>query len=229
MFKEFFFVCSIIIVHELGHFLASRIFKWNLDKIAVYPFGGCVKFSEKINRPIKEELIILLSGPVFQIIFFFIVYFLSTKGVGLSYRNINIFEKYHYTLLIFNLLPIYPLDGGRILNLILNYLFPYKKSNIFVIIISVLIILIIIFLYKNLNFTLMGILLLTELFIYLKNQNYLYNRMLLERYMEPKKYKKLKVINNKDSMYKDKRHIIKYQDKYITEKDYLNKRFKVIK
>ena len=75
----------------------------------------------------------------------------------------------------------------------------------------------------------MGILLLTELFIYLKNQNYLYNRMLLERYIEPKKYKKLKVINNKDSMYKDKRHIIKYQDKYITEKDYLNKRFKVIK
>lgn len=229
MFKEFFFVFSIIIVHELGHFLASRIFKWNLDKIAVYPFGGCVKFSEKINRPIKEELIILLSGPIFQIIFFFIIYFLSTKGVGLSYRNINIFEKYHYTLLIFNLLPVYPLDGGRILNLILNYLFPYKKSNIFVIIISVLIILIIIFLYKNLNFTLMGILLLTELFIYLKNQNYLYNRMLLERYMEPKKYKKLKVINNKDSMYKDKRHIIKYHDKYITEKDYLNKRFKVIK
>lgn len=226
MFKEFSFVFSLIIIHELGHLFASKLYKWDLDKIAVYPFGGCVKFSEKVNRPIKEELIILLSGPIFQIVFFLFVYFLSIKGMLLSYRNLSIFETYHYTLLIFNLLPIYPLDGGRILNLILNYFFPYKKSNKVIIVLSVLLILTIVPLYKNLNFTFMGILLLTEIFIYLKNQNYLYNKMLLERYITPKKYKKLKVIKNKDSMYKDKRHIIKYNDKYITEKEYLKKRFR---
>ena len=49
MFKEFSMVFALIIVHEMGHFLAAHHFKWNLDKIAVYPFGGCVKFDEKIN------------------------------------------------------------------------------------------------------------------------------------------------------------------------------------
>jgi len=229
MFKEFSYVFIIIIVHELGHLFASLIFKWNLDKIAVYPFGGCVKFSEKVNRPIKEELIILLSGPFFQIIFFYLVYILSINGIGLSYRNILIFESYHYTLLLFNLLPIYPLDGGRILNLILNYFFPYKKSNKLVIFLSIIMIFVCFYFYKNFNFILMGILLLSEIFIYFKNQNYLYNRMLLERYIDPLYFDKFKIIDNKDLMYKDKRHIIKYKDKYITEKDYLNRRFKVMK
>lgn len=221
-------VFFIIIIHELGHLLMARYYKWDFDKIAIYPFGGCTKFDEKINRPMKEELLILLNGPFFQILLFIIIFLLQKEGL-ITFRNYTIFKHYHYTLLFFNLLPIYPLDGGRILNIMINYILPYKKGNKLVIIISTFIILIMLFLYKNLNFTLMGILLLFELIIYFKRQNFLYNRMLLERYMFPFKFNKLKIIKNKNSMYKDKRHIILYKDKYITEKDYLNQRFKVMK
>lgn len=228
MFKEFFFVFSIVIIHELGHLVAAQYYKWELDKIAIYPFGGCVKFNEKINRKIKEELIILIMGPLIQIALFLIVKELSKYGL-MTYRNLEIFKTYHYTLLIFNLMPIYPLDGGRILNLILSYFFPYKKSNKITIISSILIIIPLLFLYKNANFTMMAIMLITEIIIYFKRQPYLYNKMLLERYIDKKEYKKFKIIKNKDSMYKDKRHIILYKNKYITEKDYLNKRFKVMK
>jgi len=228
MFKEFSFVFSLIIIHELGHLSAAMYYKWNLDKIAIYPFGGCVKFSEQVNRKIKEELIILIMGPLTQIIFYFLMIQLSQKGF-MTYRNIEIFKTYNYTLLAFNLLPIYPLDGGRILNLILNYFFPYKKGNKITIISSVLILIPLIALYRNMNFTLMGILLFTEVLIYSKRQSYLYNKMLLERYINPKEYKKFKIIKNKNLIYKEKRHIILYKDKYITEKDYLTKRFKVIK
>ena len=206
----------------------ARYYKWDFDKIAIYPFGGCTKFDEKINRPMKEELLILLNGPFFQILLFIIIFLLQKEGL-ITFRNYTIFKHYHYTLLFFNFLPIYPLDGGRILNIMINYILPYKKGNKLVIIISTFIILIMLFLYKNLNFTLMGILLLFELIIYFKRQNFLYNRMLLERYMFPFKFNKLKIIKNKNSMYKDKRHIILYKDKYITEKDYLNQRFKVMK
>ena len=206
----------------------ARYYKWDFDKIAIYPFGGCTKFDEKINRPMKEELLILLNGPFFQILLFIIIFLLQKEGL-ITFRNYTIFKHYHYTLLFFNLLPIYPLDGGRILNIMINYILPYKKGNKLVIIISTFIILLMLFLYKHLNFTLMGILLLFELIIYFKRQNFLYNRMLLERYMFPFKFNKLKIIKNKNSMYKDKRHIILYKDKYITEKDYLNQRFKVMK
>lgn len=206
----------------------AKHYKWNFDKIAIYPFGGCTKFNEKINKSMKEELFILLNGPFFQILLFLAIFLLQKENL-INYRNYCLFKNYHYTLLFFNLLPIYPLDGGRMLNIIINYLLPFKKGNKLVILISTIMILTILFMYKSLNFTLMGILLLSELFLYLKRQNFLYNKMLLERYMTPFNFDKFKIIKNKNSMYKDKRHIILYKDKYITEKDYLNKRFKVKK
>ena len=226
MFKEFSMIFLIIIIHELGHLMAAKYYKWNFDKIAIYPFGGCLKFDEKVNRSLKEELFILISGPLFQIGLFFIISFFQTRGL-MTYRNFIIFKTYHYTLLIFNLLPIYPLDGGRILNIIVNFIMPYKKGNRLVVIISFVIIIIMMFFYKNMNFTLMGILLTSELFLYLKRQNYLYNRMLLERYMDNLYFKKLKKINNKDSMYKGRRHLILFNNKYITEREYLKERFRV--
>lgn len=226
MFKEFAFVLSIIIVHELGHLTVAHFFKWRTGKITIYPFGGCCKFDEEINKPLKEELIILITGPLTQIIFCLIVGYLSQKGF-MTYRNYSIFKTYNYTLLFFNLLPIYPLDGGRILNIITSYFIPYKKSNKLIILISIITIIVFLFLYKNLNFTMMGILISAEIILYLQRQDYLYNRMLLERYMIKHNFKNLKIIKNKNNMYKDKRHIILYKNKYITEKDYLKERFKV--
>ncbi len=226
MFKEFSYVFIIIIVHEIGHLIAAKICSWNFDKIEVYPFGGCVKLDDKINRSMKEELFILIAGPVMQILFFYVCYLFLNEGF-ISYRNFLIFKNYHYTLLIFNLLPIYPLDGGRILNIIINFFMPFKKSNKITICLSFLLIFSLLFFYKSLNFTLMGILLITELIVYFKRQDFLYNKMLLERFINPFKFKKMKIIKNKDNMYKDKRHIILYKDKYITEKEYLKERFKV--
>lgn len=218
----------IIIIHELGHLFISYCFKWNLDKITIYPFGGCVRFNEKINRPIMEELLILLGGPFFQILLFFIVYILYTNGF-VSYRNFLIFKNYHYTLLVFNLLPVYPLDGGRIVNLFFNLFFPYKIGNKINIVISSFSLVLLFFCYKSLNFLLMSILIFFELVFYFKNQNYLYNKLLFERYMSPCFYEKFKVIKSKDLMYKDRRHVILYNGSYITERDYLNERFRVIK
>ena len=227
MFKEFGMVFLIIVVHELGHLFTGLYFKWNFDKIVIYPFGGCLKFDEKINRSLKEELFILLGGPITQIVLYFVISFFTNKGL-MIYRNFLIFESYHYSLLLFNLLPIYPLDGGRILNILMNYLLPFKKGNKVVIFISFLIVLTVMFFYKNLTFTLMSLLIIFELVLYLKRQDFLYNRMLLERYIGSFHFKRLKKINNKNNMYKECRHVVLYKDKYITEKSYLTERFKVI-
>lgn len=226
MFKEFLMVLLIIIVHEFGHLSAALYFGWNISKIVIYPFGGCCKFDENVNRPLKEELVILLCGPLIQIVLCFFVGFLCNNGF-MTYRNYEIFKTYHYTLLFFNLMPIYPLDGGKLLNIFINYLMPFKKGNKLVVFVSVIIVLIMIFSYRNLNFIMMGILLLSELVLYFKRQDFLYNRMLFERYITDFGFKRLKTINNKNNMYKDCRHVIFYKGKYITEKSYLKKRFKV--
>lgn len=225
MYKEFIIVFLIIIIHELGHFILAKAFKWNIDKISIYPFGGCVKFNEKINKPIYQEFIILLAGPFFQIVLFIIINILFNNNI-INYRNYILFRSYHNTILLFNLLPIYPLDGGKLLNLICNYLFPYKKGNKLVIYISYLLVLILIVRLKNLNLFLIGVFLISEITIYFKRQDYLYNKFLLERYLNSFKFNKLKIVKNKNDMYKEKRHVLKVKSKYYTEKEYLNKRFK---
>lgn len=224
MFKEFIVIFSIIIIHELGHFLFSYVFKWNLDKICIYPFGGTIKFNEKLNKPLYQELIILLGGPIVQIIYFIFIYLLFNKGI-ITYRNFSIFKEYNKTLLFFNLLPIYPLDGGRILNILNNYIFTYKLSNKITIIISYIFIILILLKINNVNLSSMIILLGYETFIFIRRQDYLYNKLLLERYIESFNFQKFKVINDKNNFYKDKRHIIKNNNKYITEKEFLIKRY----
>lgn len=225
MYKEFIIISLIIIIHEFGHAITALAFKWHLEKIAIYPFGGCVKFSEDINRPMYQELLILLAGPLTQVVFFLVISAIYHLNI-ISLRNFTLFRIYHYTLLIFNLLPVYPLDGGRLLNIIMNYFFPYKKGNKLVVAISLIIIIFLIISIKNLNFFFLGFLLIVELCLYYKKQDYLYNRFLLERYLNHYNFKKLKIITNKDNMYKEKRHLLKQEKKYLTEKEYLNTRFK---
>ena len=225
MYKEFLIIFTIIIVHELGHFTLARIFKWNIDKIAIYPFGGCVKFNEKINKPLYQEFIILVAGPLFQIVLFIVINLLFDNNL-LNYRNYILFKNYHNTLLLFNLLPIYPLDGGKLVNLFCNYFFPYKKGNKIVIFLSYILVLLLVVSLKNLNLFLIGVFLISEITIYFKRQDYLYNKFLLERYLSEFSFNKLKFIKNKDDMYKEKRHVVKLKNKYYTEKEYLNKRFK---
>lgn len=223
-FKETLIVFFIIIIHELGHLLSSKIFKWKLDKIVIYPFGGCVKFNEDINRPILEEIIIIISGPLFQIILFFIITIIYNE-YHISPKDYLIFKNYHYTLLTFNLLPIYPLDGGKLFNAINNYFFPYKKGNIISTIISIIILVIISITYNKFNFLTMSLIILFEQIQYIKRQGYLYNKFLLERYIKKYNFKKIKVIKNKNNMYRNKKHVILNGKKYITEREYLIKRF----
>lgn len=72
----------------------------------------------------------------------------------------------------------------------------------------------------------MSTFLIIEITLYLKRQDYLFNKFLLERYLNNYNFKKIKIINNKNNMYKDKRHMLKDKNKYILEKDYLKERFK---
>ncbi|MEG2311502.1 MAG: M50 family metallopeptidase, partial [Bacilli bacterium] len=115
LFKPFLIITILIVIHELGHLLMALYYGWKIDKIIIFPFGGVTKFNEKINKPIREEFLILIMGPIIQIIFYFLCdYFFGYNAM---------LEKYHYTLLIFNLLPIFPLDGSKLVHLFLEIFF----------------------------------------------------------------------------------------------------------
>lgn len=213
MFILFF---SIILFHELGHILGAIYFRWKIDQIIIMPFGGLTIFNVDINKPLKEEFIICFLGPLFQII-----YYLIFKDI-FNIRNI------HYNLLIFNLLPIFPLDGSKIFNIIFNKIFSFKFSLYITYAISFVVIFTL-FITKQFNL----LLFLTLLLLFfknikeLKNLKYIFNRFLLERYFKHFNFQKRMVIKSEkvSKMKKGYYHLFFVKNKYVTEREMLKKMF----
>ncbi len=223
-FKDFTIITLIIFIHELGHISAAIYYKWKIEKIVILPFGGITIFNEYLNRPIKEELVIAIAGPIYQIIFYYLVSLLNLKT--------TLFSSYHYALLLFNLLPIIPLDGSKIFSLLLEKYLSYKLSNFLTLIISFLILFIlgvILIINKNLLMIIIFILffILIKLITQIKQNKYIFNKFLFERYLYNfnfRKHKKIKGLNL-NKMMRDKSHIFYYNNFYKSEKEILRNIF----
>ena len=218
---------SIIIIHELGHYTIAKINKLNVEKIIIYPYGGLVKMNNPINTSIKKELAVAISGILFQLIYYLIIIILHKQGIIRDYI-FNLFAMYNTSILTFNILPIHPLDGSKILNLLLSTILPFNLSNKLNIIISIItLILLITINYYQFNYTTILIIgvILDNLIKYRKQLKYIFNKFLLERYIYKLTYNKTKKISKINNMYKEKYHILKENNTYITEKQALSKKF----
>ena len=210
----------LIIVHELGHILISLLFKWNIEKIIILPFGGLTKYNEIINRPLIEEFLIAIAGIIFQMIFYLLIK---------DYIDYKYFSIINYFIIIFNLIPIYPLDGSKILNIFFNVITSYKNSLLLTIIISYIFIILfsLVFFRVNKIISFILIFLLVEVNKLYKERNQLFNKFLLERYLGNLKFKKKKTINKIDKMKKDYKHLFYIDEKYLTESYFLKKIFDI--
>ena len=193
--------------------------KIKVKEIQIYPLGGISKFNMPLNTKIYKEFLILIAGPLFQYIAFFILLILFPN-------DSNKINAYHYSILIFNLLPIYPLDGSKLLKLLLELIFPYKYSIKITLLISYIVIIIIIPIIGNINGIIMGIYLLYMTTKEYRKINQLYNKFLLERYLYSFYFKKSKIIRNDNHFYRDKRHLIKRKNTYYLENEYLTKKYR---
>lgn len=129
---RFSFVFGLFIIsfiHELFHCFAAFIFKVEIREIKILPIGcfAIIPNLEETKRWI--QIIILLLGPLSYfftsaiIVFFYRVDFISVYGLR-ELNEINLF------MMIFNLLPISPLDGGRIIKIVLSSIFDERNSII---------------------------------------------------------------------------------------------------
>ena len=192
-----------------------------VKEIYIYPLGGISKFNLELNTKKYIEFLILIMGPMFQVLGS-----LFLKRILPS--NIEIINTYNLYILGFNLLPIYPLDGGKLLKILLDNFISFKNSFSLIIIISYLLVFGIFIINKKLTINIVVmIIFLIILITKEKNKlNYYYQKFILERYLNNYKFKKSKIINNVNSFYRDKSHIIKENDNYYLEKEYLEKMYK---
>lgn len=105
------------LLHEIGHYLAACYFQFDIQYIMVLPFGAFLSLYDFGKHKVEEEIIMLLSGPLVNVFFMMVFYLLQQRYLFI----INLF------ICMFNLLPIYPLDGSKILHLLLSYFIDYKS------------------------------------------------------------------------------------------------------
>jgi len=124
---EYLALFLIVLMHEFGHSLACRQVGGKSDQIVLWPLGG-VAYVNPPQRP-GAMLWSIAAGPLVNVVLFpvFLGLFLAVRAQGdyVIHSNLDIFLKtllyMDGSLLVFNLLPIYPLDGGQILRSLLWY------------------------------------------------------------------------------------------------------------
>ncbi len=181
-------------------------------------FGGVTVLNEDLNLNIKKEIITLLMGPLTQVMFLLLVYVLFKNGlvtntVFIILRKVNIF------LLTFNLLPILPLDGGKLLNNILDLILPFDASHKITLVVS-FIFLPCIFLFMNKLFSIfIFVFLLVKLIEEVKVHKYRLRKLLFEYKYKNYKFKKRILINKINEVKRNVGFYIYKDNIKLTERD----------
>jgi Zn-dependent protease len=100
-----------VVLHELGHALAARVFGVSTAHITLYPFGGIAALRSEPKRP-SAEFWIAIAGPLVNGLLFGLgaLAWLATGWIGFG-----IFAGLNLIMGVFNLIPAFPMDGGRVL------------------------------------------------------------------------------------------------------------------
>lgn len=135
------FLC--VILHELGHALMAKRFHIKTEKITLLPIGGVASFEKLPESPI-QELLIVIAGPLVNVVIALLLYFIvpvqdfiqlnfaETIDVLMQY-NLQSFLFFLFTvnvgLVVFNIIPAFPMDGGRILRALLAMKIGREKAT----------------------------------------------------------------------------------------------------
>ena len=73
-FMELSIILLIVLIHELGHYAMSQVFKWRVESIMLWVFGGVMRTDEHGNSTIFEEALVTIAGPFQHVTIYIVLY-----------------------------------------------------------------------------------------------------------------------------------------------------------
>ena len=127
-----FSIFTCVVLHELGHALAARRYSIKTRSITILPIGGVASLEKMPEKP-SQELVVAIAGPMVNVVIaltlWVILTFLGGLNIGAeeleTMNTINgenfffVLMAVNITLVLFNMIPAFPMDGGRVLRALL--------------------------------------------------------------------------------------------------------------
>lgn len=129
------FAC--VLLHEFGHVFAARRYGIQTPDITLLPIGGVAQLERVPEKP-SEELVVALAGPavnvVIAVLLALVLGGLPPVGVGTEVQNpgaglLGRLAWVNVSLVLFNLIPAFPMDGGRVLRALLAYRLGHARAT----------------------------------------------------------------------------------------------------
>lgn len=126
-FMELITLFALVIMHELGHVFAALAVGWRVTSMELLPFGGVAKVDEWGSTKAMDEIKVALAGPFVNGVMLIVGYGLWWFGIWEESWS-EFFMTGNAMIACFNLLPIWPLDGGKVLQAMLSKFIPFYHT-----------------------------------------------------------------------------------------------------